>query len=1123
MLGARDGLREAESPAVVALPLGRWNAMGGNWSLRRVDLSIDTRLGTREVGASWNSASASWHWSFEPSYDGATFVDGSGARHDANLADGSAIPGTHWVRVDESRIATKGGLVHEFDPLDGRLVAVRWASAAWPELRYVATAVTGTQRAGRVDQCTAANTCELVYTIERDAAGNVSGLVDRAGRTTEVDRDANGRPIAARDALDVDKGWLGQRYEYQGARLSAVTGSEGERVEVRFVNGRLDLLKQIGLGDPSWTFRYLAKSVEATATLFTSELTDPLGNTHRYRFDAQRRLHERDNGLGETESWSYNGARPTSHTDRAGVVTRWVYNGDDLVEETQPSGNVRSITRAPGTVNRANLRETSIAAITDSLGTVLTRTYDSSGRIVSETNGAAETMTLEWGADESLVRVTEANGRETLYADHGEHGHAATITRNGTSWTPTYDAVGNLMHGFEAGPQEGGVALRRWDADRNLAEIVLVDQPALGARTQRSLQIEHRSDGRVSSIARPLGGDTTVFYDALGRENLRVEWASPGAVSAPVPRTTARTHDAAGQLLSVTRPNGMRRELERDAAGRIVRERFLREGLVESDVTLTYSGGRTVLLEDLSRSFAESIQYDVAGRAEARVHPGGDVSRTAFDLRSRAIRRDLETGAGTLIQRVSFGYDGADRPERIGDGSDDLIVWVRSDGVLAQTDFGNGIEEAVTSHFGNVASREFTKNGTTLAASVYSHSAAGRLYAEFQGVTSPGVAGNTSQSFLVADALQPERRIQSSHDVYEPGGGHRAYAFDHASNLVRSDTPEYGVVEFNYNAEGNRLLEASTAAGTLADWSWDEAGFAKTRGGVALEWTARGDLAVASQLSTGNELARFTFDPLGRRLSRTIDGSGIAWSHGGLLELDAAGSPVAADLGPVRIGVYGERTYRHLDLRGNVALRSDESGAITTHRSHGAYGPIDTVGESRDLEHGFGLGLELPIDAALGPVYVMGDRLYDPLIGRFLAPDPVAHWVNDFAYTMGNPVEFWDPSGRNAESIDWNVVGTWVVAAGATLGAVGACGLAVGTGGLGGFICAGALLGAAGAWAQVYALPDPFDFGGPGSTLDFDPLDFPPTQYGEIWEPDEFPGFNTAGLGGNGRFIFLEL
>ncbi len=1114
VLVARDGIREFERPALVALPLGEWSAMGGNWSLRRVDFSIDTRLGTREVGATWNAVSASWRWSFEPSYDGTTFIDDTGAKHAATLADGAPIPGTHWVRIDATHVATKGGLVHAFDPVDGRLIAVRWASANWPELRYVAGLVAGAQRTIRVEQCTAAQSCQLVYTIVRDASGRVIRLLDRAGRVAEFDRDASGRITAARDAKDVAQGWPGQRYEYQGVRFSAVINSEDERIELGFANGQLTMLKQVGAGDPTWAMAYQAKAAEAPVTLFSSALTDPLGNVRRYRFDEQYRLHERENARAETETWTWSGKRTTSYTDLAGLVSAQIYSDDDLVEETLPSGNVRHLTYLPGAVDRVDPLRRPIATVSDSLGPILTRQYDASGRLVAETNGAGETMTLGWGANESLVRVTEVNGRETFYGGHGEHGHPATVSRETATWNPVYDAVGNVMHGFESGPRDGGVVLRRWDEDRLLAEIVLVDQPAVGARTERTLRIERRSNGAVANIIRPLGGDTNVFYDAIGRETTRVEWSSPDTTSAPTASVSVRSHDAAGRLSSVTRPNGMRREIERDVTARIVRERYLRNGVVESDVAYTISQGRTLLMEDTNRGFGESIAYDSAGRAVARVHAGSEVSRTSFDLRSRPIRRDLENASGTLLQAVTFGYDGADRPARIGDGVEDLIVWQRTDGLVTAASFANGIEETAAAHIWKIASRSLTRNGTSLASSVYGHSPAGRLIGEYQGVAGPAAAGNSSQTFEVVDDLQPERRIASS---YDSAFAYRRYAFDHASNLVRSETPEHGVIDWHYNAEANRLLEGTTAGATVAAYTWDEAGFATSRSGVSLSWTARGDLALAEDAVSGTELARFAFDPLGRRTSRTLNGTTVGWSHGGSLELDAVGNPVAADLGPVRIGLNGERVYRHTDLRGNVALRSNEHGEIRTHHSYSPYGPIETVGDSGDLEHGFGVGLELPLDASLGPIYVMGERVYDPLIGRFLAPDPVAHWVNDFAYTMGNPVEFWDPTGRSAESIDWNRFGTWLVATGATVGATAVCAGAAGSGGLAAAACVGAVIGAAGAWAQVYAL-EQSTLGG----LEIDGISgwaigdalYIPRGNVTVHDPEDFSGSFGGGSGG---------
>jgi len=102
--------------ALVPVPGGWVNAAARNLLVRWEALSIDTRLGTHTISATYNSATASWLWSFDASYDGAEFLDDTGARFEtAALAPGDALPGTHWVIVDAQRIKTKGGLVHEFD------------------------------------------------------------------------------------------------------------------------------------------------------------------------------------------------------------------------------------------------------------------------------------------------------------------------------------------------------------------------------------------------------------------------------------------------------------------------------------------------------------------------------------------------------------------------------------------------------------------------------------------------------------------------------------------------------------------------------------------------------------------------------------------------------------------------------------------------------------------------------------------------------------------------------------------------------------------------------------------------------------------------------------------------
>lgn len=46
-----------------------------------------------------------------------------------------------------------------------------------------------------------------------------------------------------------------------------------------------------------------------------------------------------------------------------------------------------------------------------------------------------------------------------------------------------------------------------------------------------------------------------------------------------------------------------------------------------------------------------------------------------------------------------------------------------------------------------------------------------------------------------------------------------------------------------------------------------------------------------------------------------------------------------------------------------------------------------------------------------GELMVVGSRMYDPLAARFLSEDPIRQVVNQYSYTLGNPVRFWDPDG----------------------------------------------------------------------------------------------------------------
>jgi RHS repeat-associated protein len=134
------------------------------------------------------------------------------------------------------------------------------------------------------------------------------------------------------------------------------------------------------------------------------------------------------------------------------------------------------------------------------------------------------------------------------------------------------------------------------------------------------------------------------------------------------------------------------------------------------------------------------------------------------------------------------------------------------------------------------------------------------------------------------------------------------------------------------------------------------------------------------------------------------------------------GVPVSIDLGDVRVDLLaGQHRYRHLDFRGNVKFVSDQQGEIQSHYHYDAYGLRQVFGSNDD-----------PVRFAgriqLGELVVMDARIYDPAGGRFLSPDPVLQDLNQYAYTLGNPIWFADPSGRDFEAVLEGVVATAGVA-----------------------------------------------------------------------------------------------
>ena len=989
--GDRDYQRDTQVPLRLAGASGHVDVMGGNLLLRRTDLSIDTRLGTLEIGATYNSASTRWRWSFELRYGTRFFTDESGASYDiSQLADGDAIPGSHWVKLDAQRMKTKSGRVHHFGATR-ELEAISWGQADWPRLVVVREPVAGRERPVAIDQCLSAGACEPVYALDYDEQGRVIAILDRAGREARFSWRHVGL-VTARDGLDVAEGRPGWRYEYSsGGLLRGLVNSDGEQAEVDYEHDRVTAVRRIGLGNPEDRFHYLAE----VDGLFATRHWDPRGHETVYHYDEQRRLHQRWNlAVDEQTRWSWRGVRPSSRMLPDGTVSYFAWADDDLVSEIEPGGNHVTRSYAPLGTDRDEPRQRPLERMEDSLGLIEERSYDAAGRLVSIRNGALEETRLSYDGDSNLLLVTSPSGREMELLDHDDfHGRPRSAIQPILpipGETRLFDDAGNRTLGPPLGRLgPAGVGSRSFDADRNVRSIALA--------SGESIEIEVRSDGRRTRITRPEGEDHEMVYDPLGRlaerrERADGEW-----------QPTHFEYDGADNRTAIVRPNGMRQEFEYDAGGHVIVARNLRNGVLEGEARFVYENGQLVESFDSLRGGSEFFQYDAAGRLRATQHADGRSTRVDYDLRGRRTARAWWTADGGLLRQVHEELDAADRVIGLRDGLSPLLERDYLGGRLSEVRYGNGlIRSYIYAGGGGPAQRLETR---TAQGDIVERSDLAQIHGngtvsiEATTTTLGGVSAITRERYTLSppDGSESRSARVSRFEGSGPSGDlDFELGYDGRSNLVAA-----GGALFHYNPEGNRLGLIELPGGETLDYAWDEAGFSTRRAGLPVEWWANGRIA-------SHGFDTFRWDVLGRPLSSTIDGvlNHSAWD--GAIISDGDGLPLKLELDELAIDLQaGTRLYRHLDFRQNVKFTTDDIGTVKAHYSYSPYQIEQVLGDDSDPVQFVGRSV-------VGELTLMGARVYDPLAARFLSPDPIFQVVNQYAYTLGNPVQFHDRMGTSA-------------------------------------------------------------------------------------------------------------
>lgn len=179
-----------------------------------------------------------------------------------------------------------------------------------------------------------------------------------------------------------------------------------------------------------------------------------------------------------------------------------------------------------------------------------------------------------------------------------------------------------------------------------------------------------------------------------------------------------------------------------------------------------------------------------------------------------------------------------------------------------------------------------------------------------------------------------------------------------------SSTTDAGVTTtYTYDGDGNRL--SSTNGTTTTSYAWDT------------NWALP---ELASESQAGSELRGYTYGT--RVLSMLEDGASY---------------------------------YFHTDRLGSIAAVTSATGQTELQTSYDPFGNLRSSSKAADAPAD-PLGFVAQLQDAVTGLYDMRARMYDPVLGRFSATDPLRATnatpaVEAYDYAVQDPINKYDPSG----------------------------------------------------------------------------------------------------------------
>lgn len=526
------------------------------------------------------------------------------------------------------------------------------------------------------------------------------------------------------------------------------------------------------------------------------------------------------NGMGQTLSFTWSDGRIASVTDGTRTVSYGYAQQGWLSSVNDAAGQTETFSYATGfsiPMLEAHTRQDGVARFT--------QTYDSRGRVVTQTDALGGVTRFEYG--ETSTTVTDPANRATTYSFNDARRLVGKTDASG-SVSFTYDGQGRRASITD---RSGGITRFVYDEAHGApTSVQLADGTTQTAAYASRVDVDGFTIYDLTSRTDEGGNQTSYALDASGNRSVE---------TLPTGETRTATFNASGQPLSITVSGKGTTTFSYDGSGNMV-------GLEDPDGrsrTFSYDGFGRLVQVQFPDGRTNTFTYDALDRVTGLGHADGTSTGHTFDAVG-----NLTSVTNELGNTASFTYDDMDQVVREGDflGQERLYTYDAAGQLLTETD----------------------RTGRTTA---HTYDASGNR------VSTTNAAGLTTTFTYDAEGIHTGTAFPggASTTVTRNARGQVSTVVDGASASTTLSRNAAGEVTGITGAAGSQSTIAVDAIGRMTGIDHDG-------GSVSISYDAGGRVSAVS-MPNGSSMS-FTADAAGRMTSRT-DGLGRSLTYA----FDAAG------------------------------------------------------------------------------------------------------------------------------------------------------------------------------------------------------------------------------------------